>query len=403
MSPIPAVDFALLPTHCDVSGRVAPAAFVELVQRAFWETFRAGPGIGSFTERGLFPVVRDLALHFYSEVRAGDVLRFEATVTRSGRTSFGIHHVVRRPPERAVLADVETLFVCIDQQGRPQPVPEEVRQFLGTRPSMRGSAVQHLVVRGVATAVDMQGDGPAILFVHGFPLDRTMWQRLTAPLRGFRRIAPDLRGFGLSDVGEQPPSLAVYADDLAALLDLLEVEQAVVCGLSMGGYVAFEFFRRHRNRVRALVLANTRAEADGPEARARRDQMIGLVEQQGVGALVEAMLPQLLAPDSLQTMPAVVEHVRTMIQGATQQGVIAALHAMRDRADAAPLLAEIDVPTLVIAGRDDQLIPPERSKELADRIPQAQYTVIPGAGHLPPVEQPLLTERVIREFLEALS
>jgi pimeloyl-ACP methyl ester carboxylesterase len=231
-----------------------------------------------------------------------------------------------------------------------------------------------------------------------------MWRHLVAPLTGWQRIAPDLRGMGLSDVPESDSySMAEYADDLAALLEKLEVEEAVICGLSMGGYVALELMRRHRAMVRALVLTNTRAEADTPEGRASRDEMIGMVEAKGSEALADVMLPKLLSPSSLSAMPQVVEHVRTMISGSPDAGVTGALRAMRDRADSTEFLQEIDVPTLVVTGREDQLIPVEHSRTMADAIAGAMYTVIPEAGHLTPMEQPIATSRVIGEFLEALG
>jgi pimeloyl-ACP methyl ester carboxylesterase len=182
------------------------------------------------------------------------------------------------------------------------------------RPSVRASETRHLAVRGLALALDVQGDGHAILFIHGFPFDRTMWQPLMATLTGWRRIAPDLRGLGVSDVPESY-SIAEYADDLAALLDALHVPQAVVCGLSMGGYVAFELIRRHPAKVRALILAATRAAADDEAGKRRRGDMIALVEREGPEVLADVLLPQLLAPANLTAMPHVVQHLRTMIAG----------------------------------------------------------------------------------------
>jgi pimeloyl-ACP methyl ester carboxylesterase len=193
-----------------------------------------------------------------------------------------------------------------------------------------------------------------------------------------------------------------YADELAELLRVLEVEEAVICGLSMGGYIALEMMRSHRGKVRGLILANARAEADSPQARADRDEMIKLVEREGSEGLAEVLLPKLLCPSSLSAMPQVVEHVRTMIANNPDAGVIGAITAMKERADSTPLLADIDVPTLVIAGREDRMIPVELSRAMADQIPGAQFTVIAEAGHLTPMEQPIATSRVIGEFLEAL-
>ncbi len=261
---------------------------------------------------------------------------------------------------------------------------------------------QRVSVRGLALAVDVQGDGLPVLFVHGFPLDRKIWRELIAALTRSRRIAPDLRGMGLSE-GAPPYSMADYADDLAALLDALRAPQAVVCGLSMGGYVAFELLRRHRDRVRAVILMNTRAEPDDAAGKAARDAMVSLVEREGPGALAEVIVPQLLAPANLAAMSGVVQRLRAMIATNPAAGIVGALRAMRDRPDARPLLPRIDVPALVIAGREDQLMPASASRALADAIPGAQLTQIAHAGHLTPLEQPVATSRVIAEFLESLE
>lgn len=269
-------------------------------------------------------------------------------------------------------------------------------------PSRPDGAVQRVTVNGVRIAVESRGDGLDVLFVHGFPLDRTVWHRMTVPLTGYRRIAPDLPGFGQSDARTSRCSIAGYADDLCALLDLMAVDRAVVCGLSMGGYVALDLVRRFPERVGGLILLNTRAEADAPDARARRDDMVRMVQRAGTSAL-DAMVPQLLAPDAVTTMPNAVAAVRAMIAAASPAGVIGALRAMKERQEATSILPRIRVPTLVVAGRDDQLIAADQSRAMAERIPEAQFTVIPGAGHLAPLEQPVATSRVVGEFLESLA
>jgi len=267
---------------------------------------------------------------------------------------------------------------------------------------MAQGSVRRLVIRGGAVSFDSQGDGAAVLFVHGFPLDRTMWRAQVADLAGWGRVAPDLRGFGLSDPPPGPWTIADHADDLAALLDELRIERAVVCGLSMGGYVVLELLRRHGGRIRGLVLANTRAEADSPEARRARDGTIEAVRARGSVALAESMLPKLLAPSTVATRPEVVGHVRSMIAGTRPEGATAALAAMRDRADAGERLGTIRVPVLVVVGAEDALIPPAIQIELARRIPGARLEVVPGAGHLTPLEQPEEFNRLLTDFLESM-
>ncbi len=400
MSPVTSVELSIYPHHCDASGRVGDAAFLALLESARWEQLARGPVLDVFSRRGAWPVVRKAVLEFYAPLRAGDKIRIDTTLTQHGRTSFSLHQTARLDSGTPV-AEADLVFVCVDRQGDPTAVPPEIAQLFGQRLSVRASETQHLALRGIALALDVQGDGAPILFIHGFPLDRTVWRPVMAKLTGWKRIAPDLRGMGLSDLSDRY-SMADYADDLAALLDALNAAPAVVCGLSMGGYITFEMLRRHREMVRALILCNTRAEADSDEGRRRRDEMIELLERDGPAALAEIIIPRLLAPSSLAAMPQVVEHLRTMITSSPAAGLAGALRAMRNRPDSTPLLAEIGVPTLVIAGREDQLISPAASKTMAEAIPGAQFTLIPHGGHLTPLEQPVATSRVIAEFLEAV-
>jgi len=403
VSPVPSVELRVYPADCDARGSLTEEAFVAMLNRTRWEAFARGPGIDVFSRCAVWPVARRTTVEYHAVAGPGTVLQFDTALTHLGRSSFSLHQTARRESDKIMVAEAEVVLECVGDDGEPAGVPPEIRQFFGSRPSVRAAAFQHQVVRGIATAVDVQGDGPPVLFIHGFPLDRTMWRHMTAPLTGRQRIAPDLRGLGMSDAPEGGYFVEEYADDMAALLEMLEIEQAVVCGLSMGGYIALEMVRRHRHRLRGLILVSTRANADGAEAIAGRDEMIQLVQRQGCGALVDRMLPKLLAPETLWTMPDVVERVRTMIAGSSPAGVIGALAAMGERSDSTPLLREIDFPTLVVAGREDQFVPTDYSRSMADQIPDAHFTVIAGAGHLAPMEQPIATSRVIGEFLESLS
>lgn len=264
---------------------------------------------------------------------------------------------------------------------------------------------QDLVVNGVRLAVESQGeDQRTILFIHGFPLDRSIWSPQVSALTHWRRIAPDLRGMGQSQAPEGGYAMGAYAEDLAQLLDALGVNRAVLCGLSMGGYVAFECLRRWPDRVAGLVLMDTRAEADPPEARQGRDAMISMVREKGAGAVAEAMVPRVLRPGTVTTNPGLVEQVRQMMAGSPVAGVAGALAAMRDRPDSRPLLPTLGhVPTLVMVGEDDVLTPPEMGRAMADAIPGAEYQVIERAGHLPTLEQPEQTTERLRRFLDRVA
>jgi YbgC/YbaW family acyl-CoA thioester hydrolase len=399
----PEIDLTVYPDECDAFGHLNQASFLSLFERARWEMLARGPGMDVFTRQEAWPAVRRSAIDYHAPAFPGDVLRFAQALTHHGRTSFTMRQTARRVADDRLIATAEFVFVCIDRHGKPTPVPAEIGDYLTARPEAP-PGVNRLTVNGVSLAVEREGEGPAILFVHGYPLDRTIWAHQLAHLDGWQRIAPDLRGFGLSDAPDLGYSLPTYADDLAALLDALHVDEVVLCGLSMGGYVAFEFLRRYRERVRGLVLMDTRADADAPETRRARDQQIALAREHGAGAVAEGMLPRLLAPDTYRHDPSLAERVRAMMTATPVPGLVGALAAMRDRPDSTPMLGALgDLPTLVVAGEHDQLTPPTQAEAMAASIPGARAAVIPGAGHLPPVEAPEVVTHVLAGFLRHLG
>jgi len=240
-----------------------------------------------------------------------------------------------------------------------------------------------------------------LLFIHGFPLNNRIWDGQLADLAGDARIiAPDLRGSGDSDDVEGPYSMAMLADDCVALLDELGIDEAIVAGHSMGGYVALELLRRHRDRVKGLILIATRAGADSDEARAGRDASAARAASEGVAPIVEGMRPKLLAEDTYEDDPELVEIVDEIMAAANVNGVVGALAAMRDRVDSTPMLAEIDVPTLVVHGAEDRLIPPSEAEAMHKAIPGSTLALIHGAGHLPQMEQEEAFNEAVAEFLE---
>jgi 3-oxoadipate enol-lactonase len=247
---------------------------------------------------------------------------------------------------------------------------------------------------------DDTGHGEVLLCIHGFPLDRTLWRHQVRELSKTRRVlAPDLRGRGASPL--RPEDAAAWtlddlADDLAATLDAKGIEKIDLMGLSMGGYVAFAFLRRHASRVRSLVLANTKADADSAEGRTGRSDTAHRILTQGMAPLADGMIPKLLAS---RATPEVGEWVRAMFLGTPPETAAADSLAMRDRPDSTPDLAAIAVPTLVIHGEHDVLMPVAGAHAMAHRIPGAQFVVIPGAGHLSPLEQPEAVNAVIGLFM----
>ena len=398
--PSPEIDLTVYPDECDAFGHLNQASFLSLFERARWEMLAQGPGMDVFTRSGVWPAVRKTVIDYHAAAFPGDVLRFQQALTHHGRTSFTMRQTARRLRDDALIATAEFVFVCIDRQGKPVPVPADVGGFMNAR---TGSAdVRRVTVNGVNLAVDVAGEGPAVLLIHGYPLDRTLWRHQVDHLVGYRRIAPDLRGMGLSDAPDLGYSMTTYADDLAALLDSLAVDDVVVVGLSLGGYIAFEFVRRWRRRVRGLVLMDTRAEADSAEARRARDSAAAAVRDGGPATIADAMMPRLFAQESLTEAPSA-DEVRRMILASPAAGLSGALAAMRDRPDSTPLLPTLGgLPVLVVVGEEDRVTPPETARAMAEAIPGARLHVVPGAGHLPPIEQPAATTRLLAEFLSSL-
>ncbi len=263
----------------------------------------------------------------------------------------------------------------------------------------------YATVNGVHIAFSDRGQrhDPVLLLVHGFPLDRRMWAPQLAGLSSQARvIAPDLRGFGRSEAPPGPLTMDQHADDLAALLDHLGVGQAVVAGLSMGGYVAFAFWRRHSQRVRALALLDTRADPDSPQARAGRDASAAKVREAGSSAIVREMLPRLMAPRNLGD-ERIAGRALAIMAGQGAAGIIGALAGLRDRVDSRPTLSTITVPTLVLVGEEDALTPPADAAAMAATIPAAHLVAIPRAGHLSTLESPRAVNSALRAFLAHLN
>jgi 3-oxoadipate enol-lactonase len=260
-------------------------------------------------------------------------------------------------------------------------------------------------IGGCHLHVAMEGSGSPVLFVHGFPLDHSMWSGQLEGLKSVGRlIAPDLRGFGRSGgAGESVVRMEQFADDLARMLDAMKIDQPVVfCGLSMGGYIAFQFWARHRPRLAALILCDTRAVADTPEGVQGRLQSAEEVLRKGTGDFTETMLKKLFAPMTSQQQPELWEATRNVMRSTAPESVAAALRGMAERPDFSPLLPKIDVPTLVICGEHDGISPPVEMQAIARGIPPAQYVEITGAGHLAPLEKSREVNEAIRQFMNTL-
>lgn len=253
------------------------------------------------------------------------------------------------------------------------------------------------------------GAGVPVILLHGFPLDHTMWRHQIDALRdSCRVIAPDLRGFGRSGLAEDDSEygieMARYADDVRAVLDDAGVAEPVVLGgFSMGGYVLWQFVRLFAERVRALVLCDTRAAADNDEARANRLKAAGEVMRTGSGPVAEGMLPKLLAPGTLASRQEVVDEVAAMIRATKPAAIAAAQRGMARRPDVRGDLPGLNMPALVIVGTEDAISPPAEMREIAAALPQPTLVEIPRAGHMTTLENPAAVNQALRDFIAALG
>ena len=274
-------------------------------------------------------------------------------------------------------------------------------------------------MRKTQTAFTDAGEGPAVLLLHGYPFDKSMWRDQIDFLsrNGFRVIAPDLRGLGATSDKLQfvVPSKRRQAEacrtintmedmarDAAGLLDQLEINAAVVCGLSMGGYVAFEFLKLFPSRVRAVVLAGTRAPADNEQERKGRFDQAQRMLAEGMEPIADATLPKLLAARTLKEKPEVVDRVRAMILKTDPSGAAATQHGMAGRRDYSADLAEIDVPALIIVGREDPIRPVADAEFMQRGIRNAQMEIIDDAAHMTNMEQPEVFNKAVLTLLRLI-
>jgi 3-oxoadipate enol-lactonase len=271
-----------------------------------------------------------------------------------------------------------------------------MRHYIGHR----GGRISYLDTQGPGAP-----PGRVLVLLHAFPLSAEMWQpQLAAVPPGWRFLAPDLRGFGESDPGDPalPPSVQDYADDAVALLDALGIERAVVAGLSMGGYAAFAVLRLAPARVAGLVLADTRAEADGESARAARDAMLETLTLGGAAAVYDRMRPGLLGETTRTSRPEIVEQVRALALSQSADGIRRGIERLKSRPDSTPLLARMSCPVLVVVGDEDQITTPDVARGLHERIPGSSLAVLPKAGHLSNLEQREEFNRALTAFLHGI-
>ncbi len=243
----------------------------------------------------------------------------------------------------------------------------------------------------------LPGANAPVVLLHGFPLSRALWTPTLTALASERRvIAPDLRGHGASPAPDVKTTMDDHARDVLRLADAVGARRVHLVAHSMGGYVAFSISRQAPERIASLALVATRATPDSPEAKAGRRKQADMVQMDGVRALADLLVPKLVAP---RASSLVREEARRMIEGTPVTGIVRNLEAMAERPDSTPILREIKTPTLVVAGADDTVMPPQETDRLAREIPHARKEAIPGTGHLPMMEDPVTFHAVLRAFL----
>lgn len=245
--------------------------------------------------------------------------------------------------------------------------------------------------------------GPPLVFIHGFPFDHTMWDaQMMALPQEYRAISFDIRGHGSSDLAEGQYSIEFFVDDFIGLLDHLGIKQAAVCGLSMGGYVALRAAERHPERIKALVLCDTRSEADSNEAKIKRAQQVKAVKTAGVKAFAEGFVKAVFAPDTFSRSPQVVQKIQKIIEKNSPIGICGTLLALAARTDTTPALPAIKVPTLILVGEHDTLTPPSASRAMQEKIRGSELHIIPNAAHMSNLENSSFFDDKLLSFLKNL-
>ncbi|MGH9428052.1 MAG: alpha/beta fold hydrolase [Terriglobia bacterium] len=259
-------------------------------------------------------------------------------------------------------------------------------------------------MRSPVLACTDQGVGRPLVLLHGFPLSRKMWDvEVRSWSQNFRVIAPDFRGFGDSPMSEGEFSVAGCAEDVVDLVASLRIQQKIVLlGLSMGGYVCFEFVRRYPDMLCGLILVGTQPAADSDAAKQARYETAEFVRRQGTAVLAERLIPRFLGKTTLATKPAVVETLRRLIESSSPEVVAQACYGLASRRDSRPLLADIKLPTLIVAGSEDAVVPSPQAEIMQSEIRDSSLVVVEQCGHLINLEQPKILDRVVRTFLNRL-
>jgi len=246
-------------------------------------------------------------------------------------------------------------------------------------------------------------EAPVIIFIHGFPLNKSMWNKQMEALKdNYRVIAYDIRGHGKTDVGTLDFSIDLFVKDLLGFMDALKIEKTIICGLSMGGYIALNAIQNHPERFTALILCDTNCTADTPEAKEKRMNTIQSIKENGVEKLANDLLPNLFAPESFTTSSEEIVAVKEMIVNTTKESLYKSLNALANRKETCSKLAEIKVPVLILVGKDDKITPPEAAKAMHEKIAKSLLSILNKAGHLSNLENPKEFNSQLKKFVDTI-
>ncbi len=245
----------------------------------------------------------------------------------------------------------------------------------------------HITINSLSVHDLGEKDKQPIILIHGFPFNYTMWtSQIRALKKDYRVIAYDIRGLGKSYVGDGQYTMEFFVDDLFSLVHEMQLEKPVLCGLSMGGYIALRAVERDQSRFAGLILMDTKADADDDKGKLNRADGINKINVDGLDKFVDDLIPNLLAEESLKNMKSTVENITNVCKNNNATGVKGSLLAMLSRTSTVRYLKKIEIPTLVMGGSFDKLTPPPVMREMADKIKDSEYGIVPRAGHLSPVE-----------------
>jgi len=281
------------------------------------------------------------------------------------------------------------------------PCSARVNRALSRRVQSYNRSMNRVRSGDANIAYEVLGDGPPVVLLHPFPAHHAFWLPAAQSLISrYRVVLPDLRGHGESDVGEGPATMDRHASDLARVLDDASVGRAIFCGVSIGGYILFEFWRRNRGRVAALVLSCTRAQADTDDARNTRLKNAELVLERGTDWFVDLMIPKLLGKTTQEVRPDLVAEARRMMLKMSPQDIAQVQQGMAARPDSIATLKTITVPTLVVMGEEDTLVPTSDGELMRQHIPNSRLAVIPKVGHFAVWEQAEAAGTLVRQFVD---